>query len=670
VGAMSLSRLRAIVPGAGATVWVRDPAMGDRLAVTPAAAPLRGVQSARRFAEFEILPSLQGLAVRALTDDLQVSAEDGAAAIWRPRGLAMSRATERAEEFAGPVPDTQYPSADLNAWKRQGEDPAQAARLLLRASAETPGGMSPQRMALARYYVGNDLGAEALGVLRLIVAQDPTSDATPSLRTVRAIANLQMRRHADAVADLSLGVFARDPHAAFWRGLAFAGQGKAAEARTNLLAAAKFFGSYPSAWQAKARLALADASLAMGDAKEAERAVAIMPPDLPKGLQAAYFLARGRVQEAQSKDDAALSLYAEAMGAGHPETAVRAELQALTLKARNKKITADQAVDQLERLRYKWRGDKIELATLRALGLQYASMGRIREGLDAMQSAVRNFPNADEIRDIQLDMQKMFASAFAKGPNDPTPPVQALALFYDYKHLTPPGLEGDEIIRTLTERLAEVDLLPQAAELLQHQVDNRLDGVARAQVATRLAVIYLLDRKPEKALNAIRASRQTRLPDAMIAERRLVEARALTDLNLTDEAIEVLADDASAAAGRLRADIYWAGQRWAQAGLASEALAGDRWAAAQALSDIERNDVLRAAVAFVLANDRAGVERLRVRFGPKMADSKDARSFAVVAGETNPASPDMRAMVRQVASVDSLDAFLKDLKTRKDSPGN
>ncbi len=52
------------------------------------------------------------------------------------------------------------------------------------------------------------------------------------------------------------------------------------------------------------------------------------------------------------------------------------------------------------------------------------------------------------------------------------------------------------MIRRLADRLVSVDLLPQAAELLQHQIDNRLQGAARAQVATRLAVIYLMDHKP------------------------------------------------------------------------------------------------------------------------------------------------------------------------------
>ena len=63
------------------------------------------------------------------------------------------------------------------------------------------------------------------------------------------------------------------------------------------------------------------------------------------------------------------------------------------------------------------------------------------------------------------------------------PAIDALSLFYDFRDLTPIGRRGDEMIRKLADRLVSVDLLDQAAELLQHQVDNRLQGAARAQVA-------------------------------------------------------------------------------------------------------------------------------------------------------------------------------------------
>jgi hypothetical protein len=95
------------------------------------------------------------------------------------------------------------------------------------------------------------------------------------------------------------------------------------------------------------------------------------------------------------------------------------------------------------------------------------------------------------------------------------PAIDALSLFYDYRDLTPIGRRGDEMIRRLADRLVSVDLLDQAAELLQHQVDNRLQGAARAQVASRLAVIYLLNHKPDKAQLTLRATRTADLSNEL-----------------------------------------------------------------------------------------------------------------------------------------------------------
>ncbi len=101
-------------------------------------------------------------------------------------------------------------------------------------------------------------------------------------------------------------------------------------------------------------------------------------------------------------------------------------------------------------------------------------------------------------------------------------------LFYDFRELTPIGSRGDEMIRRLADRLVSVDLLDQAAELLQYQVDHRLQGAARAQVATRLAVIYLMNRKADRALATLRATRTADLSNELRNQRLLLEgARAV-----------------------------------------------------------------------------------------------------------------------------------------------
>ncbi|MFX5287198.1 hypothetical protein ABTC87_18615, partial [Acinetobacter baumannii] len=72
----------------------------------------------------------------------------------------------------------------------------------------------------------------------------------------------------------------------------------------------------------------------------------------------------------------------------------------------------------------------------------------------------------------------MFEQIYNGAKGEDLPPVEALALFYEFRDLTPIGRRGDEMIRRLADRLVVVDLLEQASELLQYQIDHRLEGSA------------------------------------------------------------------------------------------------------------------------------------------------------------------------------------------------
>src|SRR5258705_3009099 len=104
-------------------------------------------------------------------------------------------------------------------------------------------------------------------------------------------------------------------------------------------------------------------------------------------------------------------------------------------------------------------------------------------------------------------------------------PVDALAMFYEFRELTPIGRRGDEMIRRLADRLAAIDLLDQAAELLQYQVDKRLEGAARAQVAARLAMVYLTNRKPDRPIASPRLTRMADLSGELRPQRLLLAVR-------------------------------------------------------------------------------------------------------------------------------------------------
>jgi hypothetical protein len=282
----------------------------------------------------------------------------------------------------------------------------------------------------------------------------------------------------------------------------------------------------------------------------------------------------------------------------------------------------------------------------------------------AMRVALTAHPAAKVTRDIHDAAAKTFDSLFIAGKADTLPAIDALSLFYDFRELTPVGRRGDEMIRRLAERLVSVDLLDQAADLLQYQVDNRLQGAARAQVATRLAVIDLLNHKPDKAQAVLRATRTADLTDEVRVPRLLIEARALSDMGRHDFALEVIDGIEGREALLLRADIYWAARRWQKAAEHIELLHGDRWQSFEPLDETERSDILRAGVGYALAEDKLGIGRLREKFVAKMAGGPDRRAFDLITGGLGSSSPAFREVARLVASTDTLASFLRELKGR------
>jgi len=219
----------------------------------------------------------------------------------------------------------------------------------------------------------------------------------------------------------------------------------------------------------------------------------------------------------------------------------------------------------------------------------------------------------------------------------------------------------------MADRLMAVDLLGPAAKLLDYQVNKRLDGIARAQVAAKLAMVQLLDHKPKDALASIRNTRVAGLPDDVNHERMILEARSLAALKQWDAALDTIAVDEAPDSQRLRADIYWESGNWPVAGQKAEELLGDSWDGKTPLSDGDRQEVMRAAIAYSLANDEPSLDRLRDHFMPKMKASKDASAFTVVTQNISAQGAAFRDQAGQVASIDTLEAFMKDFKKRYDS---
>ena len=628
----------AQLAGATGVFWIDDPAAGDRIAVVTALGPAKGVLAPRRLVDADVYSSAQGLALAPLASDLSVASDGDVVRIGRPSGLALS--SDGAMQAAA-VATTLPRAADLpglvefDGWSATGQGGflARYDALLQGASDEGvkgKGAPTTARFGFARFLVGSQLAFEAIGVLDLMARTNPDVTATPEFRGLRGAARVMAGRYKEAQADFSAPALASDPASALWRGYASARLGDNAGARQDFAAGQGVMEWVAPAWRVRFLMADAEAALAQGDLKAAQLRLETATTLRAVGPDADRLaLDRARVADAQHRPDDALSLYASAQAGAYGGISAPALLYAVELQETQGRIAPDDAAKALESVRFRWRGDATELEAARALGRLDIAQGKYREALEALRSAATGSPNLQASAAVQGDLSFAFRSLFLDGGADGLPPIQALGLFFDFKDLTPVGADGDAMVRKLARRLVDVDLLDQAAALLKYQADNRLDGVAKAQVATDLALIQVMNRQPEAALDALNASRTTLLPADLQSQRRVIQARALTALGRCDDALEVLEDDRSSDAGAARAEALWKKRDWPQVGKLMEIALGERFKSPAGLDDAEQGELLRAAVAYSLAGDQAGLARLRDRYGVQAEASSQANLLKV-----------------------------------------
>src|SRR5262249_43909321 len=77
----------------------------------------------------------------------------------------------------------------------------------------------------------------------------------------------------------------------------------------------------------------------------------------------------------------------------------------------------------------------------------------------------------------------------------------------------------------------------------------------------------------------------------------------------------------------------------------------------------ERRDVLRAGIGFVLGEDPIGLGRLREKYAGKIANGPDRHAFDVITAPIEANGSEFREVARLIASIDTLDAFLRDLRS-------
>ncbi len=669
--------------GARAVLDFKDPVSGHDIKVVTVEEAKQYAGPPREFIDFEVLYSPVGLAIIPKVSDLNMQIVRGGVEISRPGGLTMVEesllASMTAKKIQAEDDDTLVMTRvfDFKAWQLGGiPSLLENKRIILAGLKELPEtAQAESLLTLGKMYLSNSMGPEALGVLDFAAQERPGLFGNPEFTALHGAASALSSHNIDAFSYLSQDILIPFEEVHYWRAYILADEGDWQQAAEILPKKFAPLYDYPVLLQNRLLPRLAEIALRSGDLKSAEELLAIIEKnkkEMQDPQKASLVYLQGELFRQQKNTKKTKKLWKPLTVGSDDLYRAKAGLSLARLKVAEGEITPEEAIDDLERLRYAWRGDQLEVQINYWLGRTYFEAGKYLKGLKLMRDAVSYDEGTPLGQRVAGEMADIYAQLFLGEELDKVSPLDAIGLYDEFKELVPLDERGDKIIERLAEHLAKADLLTRAGDLLQYQLDHRLKDADIYRVGVRVAAIRLLDAQYDKAIKALNvaAAKLQQLPEEMRTTRRyrdisLLRARALSRKGRPDQALALLGDlDRTADMNRLRADIAWTAGYWDDAAEAlGDVLLDQNISLTRPLDEEDTALLLQRAVSLNLAGDRIGLANMREKYSDLMAQTEKSKVFDVI---TRPrqsgALADRDTLLSVVSEVDLFKDFLDSYK--------
>lgn len=588
--------------------------------------------------------------------------------------------------------------------------------LMAQLSTKEPSERTEDIITLAKLLLANNRGAEALGLIRIALQKVPELEENTEFQSLRGAAFALSGKYDEAITEFSRDSLKGYDDIKYWRAFTLAGLEDWKQAIDVLPTDVTPIAAYPDEIKVPMILSFAEVDLRAGKFEQAEKILKLLEPELPTlalPYASSWNYLTGEAHRQGGEVAMAEEYWTPLVKDGKDDLfRAKAGLSLTKLQLDEKKLKPADAIQRLEGLRYAWRGDELETLINYRLGQMYIDSNEYLKGLTILRNATTLSPGLQLGRDVKAYMNNTFRDIFANDRLKNLSPLEAISIYEDFKDLIPPGDEGNRFVEKLAERLVDSDLLGRAASLLEYQVNNRLKGDKKAEIAIRLAAIRLLDGNPDGALRSLEIAQITldeiagKVPVSAAATAKpaaatkpedikpqagdetkaassdaattappketvdpekqrqiyLLKARALSMKKKADEAMAILEQmPPDADVNRLRTDIAWTAGKWEQAALAlNDLIIDEDISPKRPLTEYQRDIILSRGIALNLSGDRVALSNLRERYNAQMKDTAKGQMFEIV---SRPRRADMigsrEAIESMISEIDMFNGFVE-----------
>ena len=551
---------------AGNVISIIDPEIGDIISIAPSSQPYMGTSEMYRYPEFDILKTMQGLAFVINSPDIVLNrSNSGLTLRARGRGLNITGDLENLKEQQMAEKNVKAFNLQIPQKLADLKFPDAIDQLKKNIIDAKPDDKNALRIELARYYVHNGLGTEALYILNQMKHANLPEAQTDDFHSLSGIANFLARRYKEAEEDFSAGHLPDLTEGIFWRTLAQSAYQFKETNNAVIFAHISLIRDYPQEIKDQVALVATENALKTGDDLSSQSFIDILRsvPDRLRNLDPQINYLAAKKLELQGYPRNAIKEYRNLLYSDSTKYSALARYDNAVLSQRINAMPLKDAIAELEKLRYAWSEREFKLKLMEQLSKLYLKDFDYYNALRTLDESLHLVQTREQRQSINHQMVKVFEEIFLSNQADSKlSPVKALALYHDFKYLADSSNRKNEIIQRLADRLVAVDLLARATELLTELLEHKdLTPENRARIGSRLAIIRLFNNQPLLALEILDETEFPNLLPATTNPRRVIRARALSALGKTDEALALLANDYGKTALLHKFELYWNAER-------------------------------------------------------------------------------------------------------------